>query len=328
MSLLVDIKGMRYSEFKGALDEQLPTISSYVKFHDGEKVTYFKVRLSTEESHVVIRNLSLYDFHNDDNNKNLGLVCEPEIKGHYLIKRLEAALRSKIEDHLTPINYARNGQCILFSALIEGKTQRNIGCMLRQTDHHCKTPLMHAAEKGHLQMIEMLVDLGAPLDARDENDWNALMYAIKYKHQACIDFLIDKAGGVSSVRLLQLNTTVLMFAARLGDEKLTNLFAKQEPIDIQDCAGKTALMYAAINGNINCIKVLLACGANAFIQDHNGADALGYAEDNGHKTCVMQLRACSKVTSTQLQNNQGKTDIKSTSPSFELIGKTAKSTVN
>ena len=316
MSLLVDIKGARYSEFKSVLDVQLPIISSYVKFHDGEKVTYFKVKLSTEESHVVVRNLSHYDFHNDDNNKKLELVCEPEIKGRYLIQSLEAALRSKIEDHLKPINYARNGQCVLFSSLLKRAPQRHIDCMLRQTDHHSKTPLMHAAEKGHLQMIEMLVEQGAPLDARDEKDWNALMYAIKFKHQACIDFLIEKLGGASNVRLLQMNTTVLMFVARLGDEELTDLFAKQVSIDIQDCAGKTALMYAAVNGNINCIKVLLTYGANAFIQDHSGADALDYSKDNDHKACEMRLKACRKVTSIQLQNNQGKTDIKSTSPSF------------
>lgn len=76
-------------------------------------------------------------------------------------------------------------------------------------DMHCRadvkvcdqffwTPLHHAAHAGHLELIELLVEAGAAVDAQALNGGTPLMGAIKSSRPSCVDFLIKAGADVNA----------------------------------------------------------------------------------------------------------------------------------
>lgn len=63
-----------------------------------------------------------------------------------------------------------------------------------------------------------------------------------------------------------------------------------------DCDGFSALMYAAYNGHADCVKELLAAGADVNAVDNKGETSLMKAELNGKMTVANLLRAADAVS--------------------------------
>lgn len=53
------------------------------------------------------------------------------------------------------------------------------------------TALMSAAGGGHLEIVKTLIKHGADMNARAEHDWTALMYAASSGHKEVVRFLLD-----------------------------------------------------------------------------------------------------------------------------------------
>lgn len=67
----------------------------------------------------------------------------------------------------------------------------------------------------------------------------------------------------------------------------------------RDEAGKTALMLAAIHGNVECVRILSQYLEDVLLQDKDGLTALMYAEkcfrvheDTPHNMCMQILKQC------------------------------------
>jgi uncharacterized protein len=117
-----------------------------------------------------------------------------------------------------------------------------------------QTPLMRAAEHGHLEMVTLLLDNGALINRPDELGKTALIWAAEGGDATVIDALI-KAG------------------------------AKIEQATRQ---GITPLMAAARNGQVDAVVHLLAAGAQPDRSDYSGRDPLGWAQE-GHNQKVIGL---------------------------------------
>lgn len=61
-------------------------------------------------------------------------------------------------------------------------------------DQFLWTPLHHAAHAGHVELIELLIEAGAPIDTRALSEGTPLMRAIESSRPSCVDILI-KAGA-------------------------------------------------------------------------------------------------------------------------------------
>lgn len=60
------------------------------------------------------------------------------------------------------------------------------------------TPLHHAAHAGQVELIELLVEAGAVVDAPALNGGTPLMRAIESSRPSCVDFLIKAGANVNA----------------------------------------------------------------------------------------------------------------------------------
>ena len=69
---------------------------------------------------------------------------------------------------------------------------------MRAVDQFFWTPLHHAAHGGHQEVLRLLVEAGAPLDAAALNGATPLMRAIESSRPACVDFLLQAGAKVTA----------------------------------------------------------------------------------------------------------------------------------
>jgi len=75
----------------------------------------------------------------------------------------------------------------------------------------------------------------------------------------------------------------LVFAARYNKQNIVEYLLTKDYININHLTGKTALMWAAINNNIEIAALLLTKGASINTQDELGKTALIYAAAEGNE---------------------------------------------
>lgn len=89
-----------------------------------------------------------------------------------------------------------------------------------------------------------------------------------------------KLGTKPRTSRQMVNAAVLHGHAKTGDVDKVREALLQTDIDMVDERGKTALMFAAVNGHKEVVELLLKRGADEFIHDIKGKTALDYARQN------------------------------------------------
>ncbi|XP_039372137.1 ankyrin repeat domain-containing protein 24 [Mauremys reevesii] len=87
------------------------------------------------------------------------------------------------------------------------------------------------------------------------------------------------------------NDEKLLQAVDYNDpEKVTSLLLRKGLVPTKlDSEGKSAFHLAATRGNVDCLEVMLAHGADAMTTDSSGYNALHLAAKHGHPQCVSKL---------------------------------------
>lgn len=150
-----------------------------------------------------------------------------------------------------------------------------LGMPVDARDPRQATALIHAAGRGRVELIQLLLEEGASLMAVTDSGINAMAAAVLSRQLGALDALI--AAG-ADVNLGFSDMTVLALAAARGDPDMVSaLLARGAMTDheaIADGALQRALQLALTDaeprGAIGCIDLLLASGADA-----NRLDALG-----------------------------------------------------
>ncbi|MBC8486498.1 MAG: ankyrin repeat domain-containing protein [Bacteroidetes bacterium] len=143
------------------------------------------------------------------------------------------------------------------------------------------TPLMYAAQNGHLRAVEILIDSGAKVNILPYNQVSALMGACIAGHVMVADTLILNGADVNTK-----NTdlvTPLMYAAAFDNFILTDvLIFYGADVNQKDLRGNTALLHAVYYNNLEITDLLLEYGANIDTTDNNGFTPLMVAAQNGY----------------------------------------------
>ena len=122
------------------------------------------------------------------------------------------------------------------------------------------TALMYAAGNGHLDVIHLLLEYGAAVDAKDAPGQTALTWAAHEKQFAVVEAL--RAAG-ASIGILE--------AGMLGDtETILRLIDQGVDVNTARPHGDTALVWAADRGHVEAIQTLIAHSANLEASDEFG----------------------------------------------------------
>ncbi|KAJ7592291.1 ankyrin repeat-containing domain protein [Mycena floridula] len=184
----------------------------------------------------------------------------------------------------TPLSYAaESGHTEIVNVLVQQQgINPNSTCLFG------RTPLLCAIQRGHLDIIRILLQL-PNIDIKGPNGKTVLYYALWADHLEVVDFLLrtsdidPSAGGP------------LWYAAKEGRWKLVQLFMKHPQIlpdaHIQNSDGMTLLMLSARhNADSEMVHHLLNdWHVEPDRKDRQGRTALSHASECGHRLLVKVL---------------------------------------
>jgi ankyrin repeat protein len=139
------------------------------------------------------------------------------------------------------------------------------------------TPLMLAAEKGRIEVVEMLVRSGVDANAGSIRYRETPLYqAAKNGHEEVANLLVNAGANVN--KATEIGQTLLHSAAKRGDLKAAEILIKKgADVDAATIAGLTPLYIAAQNGHTDVVKALVEGGANVGKTTMYGESPLSFA---------------------------------------------------
>lgn len=155
------------------------------------------------------------------------------------------------------------------------------------------TPLMVAANRGALDLVNHLLSVDANVNAQSEGGFTALILSILSYNEICAIKQVENDSSNPSMavikRLLEAGADVnkvtdggntpLQEAALQGNLDIVNLLlAANAEVNYKNEYSETALMVASLkNGNPTVVETLIAAGADVFATDIDGSSALDLA---------------------------------------------------
>ncbi len=116
------------------------------------------------------------------------------------------------------------------------------------------TPIMLAAAEGHEEIVSILIQAGADVNAKNELGRTSLMFSANYGFFEIAEMLLENGASTDDV-----------------------------------ASDRTAIIAASFNGHRNLVRLLLEHGADQNIRDNSGKTALMWAEERGHRRVARTL---------------------------------------
>ncbi len=218
-----------------------------------------------------------------------------------------------------------------------GEIERQIAAspeVVHGKDAGGSTALHHAAGYGPVDNLQLLIDKGADVNAKNRRGSTPLHWAIHV--EAKVRLLLSKGAnantkqaqgrtplylaamlgkGYATMRLLLIKgadpnlagangqTPLMMAAARGKVEENRLLIERGANVNAKDGAGETALMAACASGNARAVQLLIAQGADVKVRSKRNETALGFAATAGAQASVEMLLA--KGADVNVRNFRG-----------------------
>ncbi|KAJ1559955.1 hypothetical protein HK405_008770 [Cladochytrium tenue] len=144
--------------------------------------------------------------------------------------------------------------------------------------------LVKATTRGHLKTSRLLTALGVSVNARGDSyvrENTALHMAALNGHANVVTLLIDLEADLNAVNLD--GNTPLHLASEVGaTDVVAQLLAGGAAVDSRNRSQATPIHLAAANGNLVSVARLLDAGAQCSPTDTDGCTPLHFAAANGH----------------------------------------------
>jgi hypothetical protein len=107
------------------------------------------------------------------------------------------------------------------------------------------TPLGVAVLYNHMDVVRVLIELGAKVDPTDGRTDSALVSAVLSNHVELVQLLIARGADVNRVDTSGMTPLMYAVVADFGDSRIVDLLVKSGArTDIRDKNGQTAADYA------------------------------------------------------------------------------------
>lgn len=166
--------------------------------------------------------------------------------------------------------------------------------------------LNQAASQANLpvEAIDLLINAGADLHARDFKGNTPLHLAVNYGSREIMAALLAKGADTEAVN--RDGSTPLMAAAVTGDYKKTELLLDNSANpNHQNRRGTTALHLAAFNLNRDSVRQLLLAGARPTLTDNDGRTPRDWADEPFSPNAEAQDLIIQLLTQTGISKRKG-----------------------
>lgn len=183
---------------------------------------------------------------------------------------------------------------------------KQIELNIKAIDDSGMTILMHACDKGLIDIVKILLDMSVEINVQDEHKRTALMYACDKGCKKVVKMLLSKYD--IDVNLCdQDKRTALMYACnRYYSDIVKMLLDNEVDINAKDNDGRTALIIAVLNNFKEIVMLLLKhkdIDVNA--RDNYGETAFTYSDSENNIDIVKMLINHEKIN-INIKDNNGK----------------------
>ncbi|HEY3321923.1 MAG TPA: ankyrin repeat domain-containing protein [Planctomycetota bacterium] len=172
--------------------------------------------------------------------------------------------------------------------------------------------LHHAAQWGSpVEVLDLLLAAGADLQDRDNLGWTALDHATQNSHAASADFLRSRGAVPAPVRIKGnpgLRAREAIEAAQRGDVPTLGQLLRENPalVNARGECGETPLHWAAHNGHLAAVELLVSSGADLHAQATQkwGGTPLFWAAEQHVEIAAFLLDKGAAVDAINAKNGQ------------------------
>ena len=213
-----------------------------------------------------------------------------------------AALQS--ECSIAQIEEEAIGKWIAGGGDVNASRLAMIGQMPDNQGHESAPALFAFCEFDHESVVRMLVTAGADVNLTDSRGIPVLSACCMYDGSpTCLDVLIDAKANVNQLHTFSCSTPLLVASHDGNVDCVRSLLAAGASMNHQQFDGNTALNNSCQNGATDCARLLREHSADVNLASNDGFTPLILASQNGHAAClelVLQrsrsIKALYKVT--------------------------------
>ncbi|KAI7798397.1 transient receptor potential cation channel [Triplophysa rosa] len=187
----------------------------------------------------------------------------------------------------TPLHYsARVGNTAVLQEMLGYVPSSQLQTAVNKHSKNGWSPLLLAAERGHTEVVRLLLQNNARVDVFDEEGKAAIHLAAEQGHQDIVDILLSHKAFVNAKTKLGL--TPLHLSAQSGSARLVRSLVEthQASVDALSLRKQTPLHLAADSGQLDVCGGLLHLNADVTATDIHGQTPLHLAAENDHSEVV------------------------------------------
>ena len=251
--------------------------------HDDGLDTFTALMVACKEGHLDTTEL-LIDYKADINlvaKKGMTALAYACVRGHLSIVKL--LFKNGAADNVNKLIAlaCRNANLSLLTFLIELRDKMAV------PEQNEFLPLLAAsAHGGQLQVVQYLLDNGAPVNqAQDSDGATALMFACQ-KGYTEVARLLLKHGALVDTQMKSGTNSLLKVCENEHVDLVKLLLEHGAQVNLATDTGYTALLIACMKGNVIIARLLLERGANVSDALPDGTTPLSIARENDHDEMV------------------------------------------
>ncbi|XP_046558304.1 serine/threonine-protein phosphatase 6 regulatory ankyrin repeat subunit B-like [Haliotis rubra] len=236
---------------------------------------------------LLVKNGSDLSTVDSDENNILHIAC---IGGHveivkYILKNGFGDINSRGHNRRTPVMLAANSGHIQVFELLVGKE-----CLLRTKDRNGTGILHFACVGNNVEIVDGILKRNiVSIDSKDGDGKTPVMLAAEFGHTDMFTFLVDNQCDTQVV--CEKGNNVLHTSCALGHVDIVKCILTQGPVNVDSCGQNqmTPVMLAAKNGHRDIFDLLLNNGCDTSQLDKDGNTVLHMACYGGSKYIVEDI---------------------------------------